>query len=507
MKKAILLILDGWGIGKGDKTDAIACANTPFTDSLYQKYPNTTLTTFGNAVGLPEGQMGNSEVGHMNIGAGRVVWQMLERINRAFKHGDASQNHELNKLFDYCKSQNKPLHLLGLVSSGGVHSSLEHLFGLIDLAHKTGVKQVYIHAFTDGRDTDPKSSVTYLQNLLDFIEDKPNTKLASIIGRYYAMDRDKRWERIKLAYDLIVNAEGTKSQNPISAIKNQYEAGVTDEFLKPIILCDSDNQAITQIHEEDAVLFFNFRTDRGRQLTRVLTQEDFPDFGMKKLKLRYATMTEYEKDFKNISIIFDNQDIPNTLGEFLSNKGFKQIRGAETEKYPHVTFFFSGGREEIFENEKRILINSPKVATYDLQPEMSAIELKKAVIEEIKKGETDFFCVNFANPDMVGHTGVFSAIVKAVETVDSCVKEIVNEAFKQGYTLLITADHGNADNAVNPDGTPNTAHSINPVPIWLVSEPAMNVKMHKGVLADIAPSILKVMGLEQPKEMTGNALF
>ncbi|MCZ2131564.1 MAG: 2,3-bisphosphoglycerate-independent phosphoglycerate mutase [Bacteroidia bacterium] len=507
MKKAILLILDGWGIGKGDKTDAIACAHTPFTDNLSVQYPHARLTTFGNAVGLPEGQMGNSEVGHMNIGAGRVVWQMLERINRAFRNGEVAQNKELNKLFDFCSTEHKPLHLLGLVSEGGVHSSIEHLFGLIEAACKQGIKEVYIHAFTDGRDTDPKSGVIYLQKLLDFIADKPGVKIASIVGRYYAMDRDKRWERIKLAYDLLVHGNGIQSQAAIPVIQAQYNEGITDEFLKPIVICNPDNQPLATIKDGDAVLFFNFRTDRGRQLSRVLTQEDFTDLGMKTLRLHYATMTEYEKDFKNISIIFENQDIPNTLGEYISNKGLSQIRAAETEKYPHVTFFFSGGREAAFENESRILVNSPKVATYDLQPEMSAPQLKKEVIVAIRKGTTDFFCVNFANPDMVGHTGVFTAITKAVETVDSCVAEIVTEAFKQNYTLLITADHGNADNAINPDGTPNTAHSMNPVPIWLVSEPVMNVQLQDGVLADIAPTILKIMGLEQPKEMTGNALF
>ncbi|MCK9481124.1 MAG: 2,3-bisphosphoglycerate-independent phosphoglycerate mutase [Bacteroidia bacterium] len=506
MKKAILLILDGWGIGKGDKTDAIATAQTPFTDNLYHKFPHARLTTYGNAVGLPEGQMGNSEVGHMNIGAGRVVWQMLERINRAFHHGDAEKNTELNLLFDYCNQHQKPLHLMGLVSDGGVHSSLEHLIALIELAHKKQVKKIYIHAFTDGRDTDPKSSVGFLQLLTKSVG-HTNAKLATVIGRYYAMDRDKRWERVKMAYDLLLNSQGTYTQDVNEAIYAQYNAGVTDEFLKPIVVCDADNTPVANIKEDDAILFFNFRTDRGRQLTKVLTQEDLSEFGMHKLNLQFATLTEYEKDFKNVAVIFENQDIPNTLGEYLSNLGKKQIRAAETEKYPHVTFFFSGGREEVFPNEKRILINSPKVATYDLQPQMSAPELKQAVIAEIKKAETDFFCVNFANPDMVGHTGVFSAIVKAVETVDACISEIVTEALEHGYTLLITADHGNADNAVNADGTPNTAHSMNPVPVWIVSDPVIKESMHDGVLADIAPTILKIMQIPQPEEMSGNALF
>lgn len=494
-------------MGRKDKSDAISTAYTPFTDSLYQKYPNAFLTTHGPAVGLPEGQMGNSEVGHLNLGAGRIVWQMLELINRSFETGEAKSNPQLLQAFEYCKAVNKPLHLLGLVSEGGVHSSLSHLFSLIDAANEQGVGEVYIHAFTDGRDTDPKSGLGYIERLLKHIEEKPNTHLATITGRYFAMDRDKRWERVKIAYDCLVNNIGELATNPLEVINNNYDKGTTDEFLLPIVLTNPNHEPIAKISEGDAVLFFNFRTDRGRQLTRVLNQEDFPEFGMNKLALNFATLTEYDKSFEGVSIIFDNKDIANTLGEVLANHGLKQVRAAETEKYPHVTFFFSGGREQEFVGETRIMMPSPKVATYDLQPQMSAPELKEALCREIAKAQADFFCINFANPDMVGHTGVYSAIQKAVETVDACVKDIVEIALQHNYTLLITADHGNADFAINDDGTPNTAHTTNHVPIWLVSEPRMNVELHNGILADVAPTLLKIMNIHQPKEMTGNALF
>jgi 2,3-bisphosphoglycerate-independent phosphoglycerate mutase len=504
-KKVALVILDGWGIGNSDRSNAIRTANTPFTDSLYHNYPNATLTTHGNAVGLPEGQMGNSEVGHMNLGAGRVVWQMLELINRSFESGESLQNKTLKNLFEYCIANQKTLHLLGLLSDGGVHSSLQHLYKLIEMAASKGVQSICIHAFTDGRDTDPKSGLNFIRQLEKFIQSYPNTHLATVCGRYYAMDRDKRWERVKIAYDALVRKEGIKTTSITDAITNQYLEGVTDEFLKPIINQNLDSKILPH----DGVLFFNFRTDRGRQLTTALSQKDFPEFDMQILPLKYATLTEYDKSFLNIDVVFDNKDIQNTLGEVISKAGLKQIRAAETEKYPHVTFFFSGGREDVFEGEKRILVNSPKVATYDLQPEMSALELTSALVLEFETDAADFFCINFANPDMVGHTGDYQAICKAVEAVDQCLQKIAEIALKKNYTLIVTADHGNADYAINEDGTPNTAHSLNPVPLWLLSneKELQQIRLKSGMLADIAPTILKLMKLPQPSEMTGNALF
>jgi 2,3-bisphosphoglycerate-independent phosphoglycerate mutase len=506
-QKAILLILDGWGIGKQDQSDAIFQANTPFTDSLYTRYPNATLQTHSNAVGLPEGQMGNSEVGHLNLGSGRIVWQMLELINQSFVNGEAQNNHTIQKLLNYCVEENKPLHLMGLLSDGGVHSNIEHLKHLVSIAADKGVKQVFIHCFMDGRDTDPKSGLRFLQNIQNHILPYPNTHIASIQGRYYAMDRDQRWERTAKTYHCLVNCKGEQVENLEQYLRKCYAENITDEFLLPAVSTQSMQAGFKGIQEKDAVLFFNFRTDRGRQLTRVLTQQNMHEYGMHKLNLYFATLTEYDKTFENIEVVFGKENTQMTLGEVISKHGLSQIRAAETEKYPHVTFFFSGGRELEFEGETRILAPSPKVATYDLQPEMSAIPLKNQVIEAIQQNQTNFFCVNFANTDMVGHTGVFSAMVKAAETVDQCVKEIVEAALALNYSLLITADHGNADLAINEDGSPNTAHSLNPVPVWLVSKHKLCDNLNHGILADVAPTILKMMNIPQPIEMTGNALY
>ena len=506
-QKAILLILDGWGIGKQDQSDAIFQAKTPFTDSLYSNYPNATLQTHSNAVGLPEGQMGNSEVGHLNLGSGRIVWQMLELINRSFANGEAKKNQTLQNLIQYCTTENKPLHLMGLLSDGGVHSNIEHLKHLVSIAADKGVKQVFIHCFMDGRDTDPKSGMRFLQNIQNYTLAYPNTHIASIQGRYYAMDRDQRWERTAKSYQCLVNCQGEHVENLQHYLEKCYAENVTDEFLLPAISTQSMQAGFKGIQENDAVLFFNFRTDRGRQLTRVLSQQNMHEFGMHKLKLYFATLTEYDKTFENIQVVFGKENTQMTLGEVISKEGLNQIRAAETEKYPHVTFFFSGGRETEFEGESRILAPSPKVATYDLQPEMSAITLKEQVVKAIEQNQTNFFCVNFANTDMVGHTGVFSAMVKAAETVDQCVKEIVETALANNYSLLITADHGNADLAINEDGSPNTAHSLNPVPVWLVSNYKLCDKLNHGILADVAPTILKMMNIPQPIEMTGNALY
>lgn len=497
--------MDGWGIGKQDKSDAVYNANTPFIDSLFDTVPHCKLLTHGLNVGLPEGQMGNSEVGHLNIGAGRIVYQMLTRIDKAFHENEVENIPVLQNLITKAKASHKKIHLIGLVSDGGVHSSTEHLIALCDIFRKNGLDdQTFIHAFTDGRDTDPMSGLNYLSSLMKD-ERIGNTKVASCIGRYYAMDRDKRWERIKLAYDLLIKGIGTKTTDLLLSIEQSYKDEITDEFLKPIIVTDSQSNPLAVIEEDDIVINFNFRTDRGREITMALTQQDFPEQQMLKLNLDYVTLTEYDKTYSNVGILFDTDDLINTLGEVICNHNLSQIRAAETEKYPHVTFFFSGGKESEFANEKRILIPSPKVATYDLQPEMSAPELKDAILEEIEKAETEFMCINFANADMVGHTGVFSAIVKAVETVDSCVKELVEAGLRKGYQFIIIADHGNADYAINDDGTPNTAHSLNPVPCFLVGHE--KVEMHDGILADVAPSILKLMRIEQPAEMTGKALF
>lgn len=503
MKKLALIILDGWGIGDNSKSDAIANAQTPFVDNLYKNYPHSTLKTFGENVGLPEGQMGNSEVGHLNIGAGRVVYQDLALINKAIREKTIDTNPELVKAFEYAKKNNKPVHLMGLVSEGGVHSSQEHLHYLCDLAKEHGLTEVYIHAFTDGRDTDPKSGITYLTNLQQHLN-KSIGKIASIVGRYYAMDRDKRWERVKLAYDLLVKGEGVKTQNALTTIENSYKENVTDEFIKPIVVTDNVGNPLATIKEKDVVICFNFRTDRCREITQVLTQQNMPEQGMNTIPLYYVTMTNYDASFSNVHIVFDKDNLVNTIGEVLEKNGKKQIRIAETEKYPHVTFFFSGGREKEFTGEKRILIPSPKVATYDLKPEMSALEVTAAILPELQKAETDFVCLNFANPDMVGHTGVYAAITKAVETIDSCLKQVVETGIQSGWSFIIIADHGNADMAINPDGSPNTAHTTNPVPCILIDNDYK--KINNGKLADIAPTILKLMNVAVPAEMEGDAL-
>ncbi len=504
-QRAFLMILDGWGIGKKDFTDAIYNANTPFVDSLYTTVPNTTLTTFGNAVGLPLGQMGNSEVGHMNLGAGRIVWQQLALINKQFDDGSAANNETLNNIAQYCIENNKPLHLMGLVSNGGVHSSIDHLIALCKILSTKGLQNIFIHAFTDGRDTDPHSGIEFIQTLEKAIEGT-GAKIASVIGRYYAMDRDKRWERTALAYNLMVNSVGEKYPSASAAIEANYAASHTDEFINASLITNEDGDALTSIKNEDAVFCFNFRTDRGRQISQVLTQMDVPENGMKKLQLNYTTMTEYDETYKNVNIVFKTQHTHHTLGEVLSDKGYTQLRSAETEKYPHVTFFFSGGREQAFEGETRIMEPSPKVATYDLQPEMSALPLTEKILEAIATEQHDFICLNFANTDMVGHTGVWQAIIKAAETVDGCVKRIVEKGLGYGYQFIILADHGNADEAKNIDGTPNTAHSMNPVPCFIISDKCKSIP-NKGKLADVAPTILKLMALEKPLEMDGDLLF
>lgn len=504
-KKVILMILDGWGIAKDKNVSAIDKANTPFIDSLYSKYTHSTLEASGLAVGLPEGQMGNSEVGHMNLGAGRVVYQDLVKINLAVKDGSLAENPVLKEAFEYAKTNNKATHFIGLVSDGGVHSHIDHLKGLLTAANTNGCKDVFVHAFTDGRDCDPKSGKGFISELIDHMNTSTG-KLASITGRYYAMDRDKRWERVRLAYDAMVNGVGKNTTDPVNAIQESYNEDVTDEFIKPIIVTDSNGNPTAKIQEDDVVICFNFRTDRGRQITQVLTQEDFASHGMHKMKLHYLTMTNYDDTFKDVNVVLGKGNLEMTLGEVLEKAGKKQIRIAETEKYPHVTFFFSGGRENEFEGEKRLLCPSPKVATYDLQPEMSAADIRDAIIPELKKGEVDFVCLNFANPDMVGHTGVFEAAVKACETVDKCAQAVVETALANGYTTMIIADHGNSDMMINPDGTPNTAHTTNLVPHILVDD-TFNGKLKPGKLGDMAPTILTLMGVEIPKEMTGNVLI
>ena len=503
-KKVLLIIMDGWGLGKVAAADAIQQANTPFTDSLYKKYPHTTLTTCGEAVGLPDGQMGNSEVGHLNLGAGRIVYQELQRINVAIRDGSFSKNENLLSAIRFAKNNNKPLHLIGLVSNGGVHSHINHLKSILDVCKHEGLKNVFIHAFTDGRDCDPKSGLGFIKDLAEHLK-LSGGKIASICGRYFAMDRDKRWERIKQAYDALVNGKGDTATDEIIAIENSYRQNITDEFIKPTVIVDEQQHPIATIQDGDAVLCFNFRTDRCREITQVLTQSDFPEQEMKKLNLYYTTMTEYDQNFKNIFVIFDNDNLNNTLGEIIEQNGLKQIRAAETEKYPHVTFFFSGGREKKFQGEKRILVPSPKVATYDLQPEMSAKELTEALLKEIKNQSFDFGCINFANADMVGHTGVFQAAVKAVETVDACVEQLVTTALENGYTIFLTADHGNSDYMINEDGTPNTAHTLNPVPLFVIDK-VSKLNLKPGKLGDIAPTILTLMQLPVPPEMTGALL-
>jgi 2,3-bisphosphoglycerate-independent phosphoglycerate mutase len=504
-KKVILIIMDGWGIGKVASADAIRHAKTPFVSFLYHQYPNTTLTTCGEAVGLPEGQMGNSEVGHLNLGAGRIVYQELQRINVAVRDGSFAKNENLLRTIKHAKKNQKPLHLIGLVSDGGVHSHINHLKAIIDVCKHEELKDVFIHAFTDGRDTDPKSGLGFINNLQSYLN-KTVGQIATISGRYYAMDRDKRWERVRLAYDAMVKGEGEKATDALQAIENSYKNNITDEFIKPCVIVNEAQQPIAKIKDEDVVICFNFRTDRCREITRVLTQEDFPDFGMKKLLLDYTTMTEYDHSFKNVHIIFSNGNLNNTLGEVLEKHHLKQIRIAETEKYPHVTFFFSGGREIPFEGEKRILIPSPKVATYDLKPEMSAYEVTDALLPEIKNKTADFICLNFANADMVGHTGVWEAAIKAVETVDKCVEKVVTTGLENGYASFVTADHGNSDYMINEDGTPNTAHTLNPVPLFVIDKDWRG-KVKQGKLADIAPSILTMMDIDIPPEMTGEILI
>ena len=495
--------MDGWGLGKVASSDAIQHAKTPFVSSLYKKYPNSTLVTCGEDVGLPDGQMGNSEVGHLNLGAGRIVYQELQRINVAIRTGELEKNATLLESLEYAKANNKSLHLLGLVSDGGVHSHLNHIKALTSVCKNHGLKDVFIHAFTDGRDTDPKGGLGYISDLQQHLNVTTGT-IATVTGRYYAMDRDKRWERVKLAYDALVNGIGTESHNIIQSIEQSYAQDVTDEFIKPIINADIEKDK-GRIKQGDAVICFNFRTDRCREITEVLSQKDMPDFGMKALDLYYTTMTEYDKTFKNVHVIFDNDNLTQTLGEVIEANGLKQIRIAETEKYPHVTFFFSGGRETPFTDEKRIMAPSPKVATYDLKPEMSAFELTEQLLPEIKNHSADFICLNFANADMVGHTGVWDAVIKAVETVDACVEKIVTAGLENGYTILLTADHGNADYIINEDGTPNTAHTLNLVPLFVIDN-QWNGKVKPGKLGDIAPTILKIMGIDIPKEMTGNIL-
>ncbi len=504
MKKVALLILDGWGLGDGSKSDAIANAKTPFVSSLYHTYPHSTLKTSGADVGLPDGQMGNSEVGHLNIGAGRIVYQDLALINKAVHEKTLDTNQELLKAFDHAKKNNTSLHFIGLVSEGGVHSSQSHLHYLCDLAASQGIKNVFIHAFTDGRDTDPKSGLNYLTELSNNCSNS-GAKIASVIGRYYAMDRDKRWERVKLAYDLLVKGEGKKTQDVLKEIKNSYNNNVTDEFIKPIVCTNTSGDPIGSIKKNDVVISFNFRTDRCREITEVLTQKEMPEHNMQPLLLYYVTMTNYDSTFKNIHVLYDKDNLSNTLGEVIERAGRRQIRIAETEKYPHVTFFFSGGREKEFIGETRIMAASPKVATYDLQPEMSAVELTEAILPQISKGETDFICLNFANADMVGHTGDYNAVLKAVETVDTCTKMIVERGLLSGYSFIIIADHGNSDFMINADGSPNTAHTINPVPCILIDEKYKTIK--NGKLADIAPTILTLMGIDIPKEMTGEILI
>ena len=503
-KKVILLILDGWGITQNPNVSAIFNAKTPYINSLYDTFPSSELRTDGEHVGLPDGQMGNSEVGHMNLGAGRIVYQNLAKINIAVREGKLSKEEELLKAFKYAKDHQKNVHLLGLVSNGGIHSHINHVKGLLSAANEHGVKNVFLHAFTDGRDCDPKSGAYFIDDIQKHMKSTTG-ELASVTGRYYAMDRDNRWERVKLAYDALVNGIGEHSTNAKNSVQKSYDKKITDEFIKPIIMVDENDKPKASIKKDDVVIFFNFRTDRGRQLTEVLSQNDNEEFNMHKIPLYFVTLTNYDKTFKDIKVVYNSENIENTLGEVLENANKKQIRIAETEKYPHVTFFFSGGREKEFDGEKRLLCPSPKVATYDLKPEMSAYEIRDAIVPELEKGEVDFVCLNFANGDMVGHTGVFDAAVKACETVDKCTKEVISTGLQNGYTTLLIADHGNCETMMNPDGSPHTAHTTNPVPIILIDKKIQSIK--NGVLGDIAPTILKLMGVEQPKEMTRKSLL
>lgn len=492
------MILDGWGTSPDPKVSAIDNAHTPYIDSLYTNYPNAALRTDGLNVGLPEGQMGNSEVGHMNLGAGRIVYQELTRINLAVKNNTLKDEKVLVDAFDYAKKNKKKVHFLGLLSDGGVHSHISHLKGLLTAANDNGLEDVYVHAFTDGRDVDPKSGIGYVQDLQEHMS-KTVGKIATVTGRYYAMDRDNRWERVKLAYDVIVNGVGVPTENITKSLQTNYDNDVTDEFIKPLVAAKNGT-----VDADDVIIFFNFRTDRGRELTNMLSQNDFPEYNTKKLPLYYVTMTNYDDSFKGIHIVFNKDNITDTLGEILSKAGKKQIRIAETEKYPHVTFFFSGGQEAPFDGESRILRNSPKVATYDLKPEMSAYELTDALVEDLKKQEADFVCLNFANGDMVGHTGIMEAAIKACEAVDICVKNVIETGLANGYSTILIADHGNCETMINPDGSPNTAHTTNPVPIILI-DPELK-QIHDGVLGDVAPTILKMIGVEQPASMTCTSL-
>jgi len=498
-KKVILMILDGWGVTQDPKVSAVFNANTSYIDSLYHKYPNATLRTDGEYVGLPDGQMGNSEVGHMNLGAGRIVYQNLTKINMAVRDKTLGQEKVLIDTYKYAKENNKKVHLLGLVSNGGIHAHIDHIKGLLDVAKENEVENLFLHAFTDGRDTDPKSGVSFINEIEQYMASTTG-ELASMTGRYFAMDRDNRWERVAKAYHAVVNAKGVMSQDATASLQDNYAAGITDEFLEPVIMTNADGTPKTKIEKGDVVLFFNYRTDRGRELTNMLSQNDFEDHQTKKLDLYYTTITLYDETFKGINVIYNNDNIKNTIGEVLSNAGKKQIRIAETEKYPHVTFFFSGGQEDPFEGESRILRNSPKVATYDLKPEMSAYELKDALCEDLKIGEADFVCLNFANGDMVGHTGIMDAAIKACEAVDDCAKAVIETGLENGYSTLVIADHGNCEVMMNPDGSPNTAHTTNPVPMILIDESIKEIK--DGVLGDVAPTILKMIGVAQPEDMT-----
>ena len=505
MNKALLMILDGWGIGNGTKSDVIAQMPTPYWDSLLAKYPHSQLQASGEYVGLPDGQMGNSEVGHLNIGAGRIVYQDLVKINRACADNSILENPAIKKAFEFAKANGSDVHFMGLTSDGGVHSSLVHLFKLCDIAKHYGLENHYVHCFMDGRDTDPRSGKGFIAQLEEHLA-TTGGKIASIIGRYYAMDRDKRWERVKIAYDLLVNGVGEATTNTVDAVQKSYDNEVTDEFIKPIVHVDREGRPVATIKDGDVVIFFNYRNDRAKELTQVLTQKDMLEEGMKTLKLDYYCMTPYDASFTGVSIIFDKENVENTLGEVVSKAGARQLHIAETEKYAHVTFFLNGGRETPYENEERILINSPKVATYDLKPEMSAFEVADALSAELAKETYDLAIVNFANGDMVGHTGVYEAIEKAVVTIDKCVEQVVETARQHGYQTIIIADHGNADNAMNADGSANTAHSLNPVPFVFVSD-SYKGEVKDGILADVAPSILKVMGIDAPKDMTGNSLI
>lgn len=497
------MILDGWGIGDKSVSDVISNSSTPNMDMLKSKWPNSYLLACSGNVGLPEGQMGNSEVGHLNIGAGRIIYQDLVKINKEIEDNSISSNPVIIDAFKYASENNKKVHLIGLVSDGGVHSMDFHLYKLCDIAKEHNLEKVFIHALMDGRDTDPHSGLKYMENLENHLK-KSTGKIASICGRYYTMDRDKRWERVKEGYDLLVHGKGNAYTDPLSAMKKSYDEGVTDEFIKPIIIIDENNKPLALIEKDDVVICFNFRTDRLREISIALTQKNFPEFGMQTIPLYYVTMTRYDDSFKGVHIIYDKENLKDTIGEVISGNKLRQLRIAETEKYAHVTFFFSGGREDVFEGEDRILIPSPKVATYDLKPEMSALEVKQALVEQINKNCYDFICVNFANGDMVGHTGVYESIRKAVETVDMCVGEVINAAIKNDYFAVIIADHGNADYASNPDGSPNTAHSMNPVPIILVN--TEHKEINHGILADVAPTILGIMGVNKPEAMKGKSL-